>query len=278
MQNFPFKASIVILDFMKAKRVSENVKSILAQEVDFPIEVIVVDNSVNAGNAEILSELKKLPNVEVIINAENVGYVGGNNEGAKRARGEYLLIVNPDIIWREKDTLKKMIDYMDQHGEIGILGPKQINDTDGSVAMTVRAFPKLFLQIARRTWIRKLPLIKKWVAHDEMQHLDYDQVQDVDWLQSSFWVIRKELWDSLGGLNPDYFLFMSDPDLCFKVWEKGFKVVYYPKAVVYADGIRLSQGGMKAFFQKWTLRQHLKDAIKYSWNHLMRGNPRKKAS
>lgn len=274
MQNSPLKASIVILDFMKAKRVSENVKSILAQEVDFPIQVIVVDNSVNAGNAEILSELKKLPNVEVIINAENVGYVGGNNEGAKKAQGEYLLIVNPDIIWREKDTLKKMIDYMDQHGEIGILGPKQINDTDGSVAMTVRAFPKLFLQIARRTWIRKLPLIRRWVAYDEMQHLDYDQVQEVDWLQSSFWVIRKELWDSFGGLNPDYFLFMSDPDLCFKVWEKGFKVVYYPKAVVYADGIRLSQGGMKAFFQKWTLRQHLKDAIKYSWNHLTRGNPR----
>ena len=280
MQNPPVKpkVSIVILDFMKAKRVSENVKSILAQDVDFPLEVIVVDNSVNAGNAETLLQLKELPNVEVIINSENIGYVRGNNEGAKKAQGEYLLIVNPDIIWREKDTLKKMIDYIDQRGEIGILGPKQMNDSDGSVAMTVRAFPKLFLQIARRTWIRKLPLIKKWVAYDEMQHLDYDQVQDVDWLQSSFWVIRKELWDSFGGLNPDYFLFMSDPDLCFKVWEKGYKVVYYPKAVVYADGIRLSQGGMKAFFQKWTLRQHLKDAIKYSWNHLTRGNPRKKAS
>lgn len=280
MQNPPVKpkVSIVILDFMKAKRVSENVKSILAQEVDFPLEVIVVDNSVNAGNAEILSELKELPNVEVIINSENVGYVGGNNEGAKKARGEYLLIVNPDIIWREKNTLKKMIDYMQLHSDIGILGPKQINDSDGSVAMTVRAFPRLFLQVARRTWIRKLPLIKSWVAHDEMRHLDYNETQEVDWLQSSFWMIRKELWDSFGGLNSDYFLFMSDPDLCFKVWEKGYKVVYYPEATVYADGIRLSQGGMKAFFQKWTLRQHLKDAIKYSWNHLLRGNPRKKTN
>ena len=261
---------------MKAKRVSENVESILAQKTDFPLEIIVVDNSVNSVNAKILLELQKHPNVRVVINDKNVGYVSGNNGGAARALGEYLMIVNPDIIWREKDTLQTMIDYMNEHEEVGILGPKQINDTDKSVAMTVRAFPKLFLQIARRTWIRKLPLIKRWVAHDEMRHLDYEKTQEVDWLQSSFWLIRKSLWNSFGGLNPDYFLFMSDPDLCFKVWEKGYKVVYYPKAVVYADGIRLSQGGMKAFFQKWTLRQHLKDAIKYSWNHLWRGNPRRK--
>ncbi len=271
------KASIIILDFMKAKRVSENVESILKQVIDFPIQILVVDNSVNEVNSAQLLKLKHHSNVQVFINAENSGYVKGNNEGAAHAQGEYLMIVNPDIIWREKDTLQKMIDYMERHGDVGILGPKQINDTDQSVAMTVRAFPKLFLQIARRTWIRKLPLIRKWVAHDEMQHLDYDQTQDVDWLQSSFWVIRKSLWDSFGGLNPDYFLFMSDPDLCFKVWEKGYKVVYYPEAVVHADGIRLSQGGMKAFFQKWTLRQHLKDALKYSWNHLWRGNPRKKS-
>lgn len=260
---------------MKAKRVSENVESILKQKVDFPLEIIVVDNSVNPENADILSKLEKHKGVRVLINTENVGYVRGNNGGAKYAQGEYLLIVNPDIIWREKDTLQKLVDYMEKHKEIGILAPKQVNDSDGSVAMTVRAFPKLFLQIARRTWIRKLPLIRKWVAFDEMQHLDYNKTQEVDWLQSSFWVIRKELWDELGGLNPDYFLFMSDPDLCFKVWQKGFKVIYYPETIVYADGIRLSQGGMKAFFQKWTLRQHLKDAMKYSWNHWFKGSPRK---
>lgn len=259
---------------MKAKRVCENVKSILQQDVHFPLEIIVVDNSVNAQNAAELETLKQFPQVQLLVNSENVGYVRGNNGGAKRAQGEYLLIVNPDIIWREKETLQKMMDYMEMHPEVGILGPKQINDSDGSVAMTVRAFPKLFLQIARRTWLRRLPLIKNWVAHDEMQHLDYHQTQTVDWLQSSFWVIRKTLWNKLGGLNPDYFLFMSDPDLCFKVWEEGYKVVYYPKAVVYADGIRLSQGGVRAFFQKWTLRQHLKDALKYSWNHLLKGNPR----
>lgn len=268
--------SIVILDFLKSKRVCENVESILAQQVDFPVEIIVIDNSVNEDNAKRLLEMKKYPNVKVSINKENVGYIRGNNQGAKMATGHYLLIVNPDIVWREKDTLQKLIDYMEVHEEIGILAPRQINDGNNEVAMTVRAFPTFFLQIARRTFLRNLPLIRGFVAYDEMRHLDYDVTQEVDWIQSSFWVIRKSLWDSFSGLNPDYFIFMSDPDLCFKVWEKGYKVVYYPKTTVYADGIRASQGGFSAFFKKWTLRQHVKDSLKYSWNHLFKGNPRKK--
>ena len=266
--------SIVILDFLKSYRICENVKSILAQEADFPIEIIIVDNSVNEENAERLIKLSEIPNVRVVINKENVGYIQGNNQGAKLATGHYLLIVNPDIIWREKDTLKKLLTYMEAHEEIGILAPRQINEKDGEIAMTVRAFPHFFLQVSRRSFLRRFPLIKKWVAYDEMKHLDYSLTQEVDWIQSSFWVIRKSLWNSFGGLNPDYLIFMSDPDLCFKVWEKGYKVVYYPKATVYADGIRCSEGGFASFFKKWPLRQHVKDSLKYGWNHLLKKNPR----
>jgi N-acetylglucosaminyl-diphospho-decaprenol L-rhamnosyltransferase len=268
------KASIIILDYKKSKRVCENVENLQKQIAGFPFEIIIVDNSCNLENAEKLKTLQKYENVKVLINEKNVGYVQGNNQGAKMASGQYLLIVNPDIVCRDKGTLQKLIEYMDSHPDIGILGPKQINDNDGSVAMTVRAFPKFFLQIARRTWLRKLPILKKFVAYDEMQHLDYSKTQEVDWLQSSFWIVRKDLWDSFGGLDPAYYIFMSDPDMCFKSWEKGYKVIYYPQVTVYADGIRLSQGGFADYFKKWTLRQHVRDSLKYCWTHLFRGNPR----
>ncbi|MBN2087850.1 glycosyltransferase family 2 protein [Candidatus Peregrinibacteria bacterium] len=271
-----YKASIIILDYKKSKRVCENVKYLQNQNTAFPYEIIVVDNSCDISNADKLKCLDKYENVQLHINKTNVGYINGNNQGAKHAKGEYLLIVNPDIVMRDENTLQKLVDYMEANPETGILGPKQINDDDGSTAMTVRAFPKFFLQVARRTFLRKLPIIKNLVAHDEMQHLDYNKTQEVDWLQSSFWVIRKDLWDSFGGLNRDYFIFMSDPDMCFKTWKKGFKVIYYPDVKVYADGIRLSSGGFKAYFQKWTLRQHVKDSLKYVWNHLFARNPRTK--
>ena len=268
------KASIIILDFFKSRRVVKNVESIVAQKVDFEYEIIVVDNSANPLNAQKLAPLSKYPNVTIFINETNVGYVRGNNRGVKRAKGEYIFIVNPDIIWGDENNFQELIDYMDKHPEIGVLGPKEINDCDGSIAMTVRAFPTLFLQIARRTMLRKVPVISSFVAHDECRDMNYNVPQAVDWLQSSFWVTRQSLWNKIGGLDKCYLIFMSDPDYCWKCWKEGFEVVYYPKILVHADGIRASAGGIKEFFAKWILRQHLKDALKYGFAHMLRRNPR----
>lgn len=277
MNHSQVKASIVILDFLKSKRVCENVDSIQKQKTNFDFEVIIIDNSCNPQNADKLNTLRKFPNVQIQINKKNVGYIRGNNQGADLAKGEYLLIVNPDIIWSDPETLQKLVDFMEANPEIGIAGPKQINDSDNKVAMTVRAFPNLMIQVARRTFLRHLPILKKWVAYDEMQHLNYEKLQTVDWLQSSFWIIRRKLWKRLGGLDKSYFIFMSDPDLCFKCWLAGYKVVYYPEVTVHADGRRASEGGFLAFFQKWTMRQHVKDAFIYQLKHFWRGNPHKRS-
>jgi N-acetylglucosaminyl-diphospho-decaprenol L-rhamnosyltransferase len=268
------KATIIILDYMKGARVVANVKSILQQQVGFNIKIIVIDNSCNANNAAILKTLTGLPNVSVRINNENLGYIKAHNSVKDEVEGEYVMIVNPDIIWKESDTIKKMIEYMDEHKDIGIIGPKQINETDGQPAMTIRAFPRFYLQVARRTFLRNLPIISQKVSFDEMQHLNYDKIQDVDWLQSSCVVVRTELWNKAGGLSENYFLFMSDVELCWQSWKNGMRVVYYPLSIVYADGKRASAGGFSAFFKSWVLRQHVVDSLKYRTKHFFDRNPR----
>ena len=270
------KASIIILDYLKSKRVCENVRSLMAQKTTFPFEVIVVDNSANPANAEKLKPLAEFPNVKIIINEQNVGYPRGNNLGVAESHGEYILIVNPDILWGDPQNLQKMVDYMEIHPEIGVLGPKEVNDGNWSVAMTVRRFPNFFLQVARRTMYRNLPVVRGLVAKDECRDLDYSKTQPVDWLQSSFWVTRRSLWNKLGGLDNNYRIFMSDPDYCWKIWEAGYQVVYYPEAILHADGVRASAGGFGAFFQKWILRQHVKDSVKYQIKYFWKTNPRKK--
>lgn len=267
------KATIVILDYKKAPRVVENVRSILAQKKNFEVKIVVVDNSNDVKNAELLQPLASEKNVELIINKGNLGYTKANNLGAKEAEGDYIFIVNPDIIWREEDTLQKMVDYLDANPEVGILGPAQKND-DGTRPLVVRAFPHLFLQIARRTWLRKLPLIKSWVAKDECQDLDPNKTQEVDWLQSSFFAVRKDLWQSLGGFNEDYFLFMADSEMCWRAWKNGKKVVYFAETTVYADGKRCSDGGLLDFFKSKTMQWHFKDSLKYSRNHFLESKPR----
>jgi len=267
------KVSIVILDFFKAAKVVENVKSILAQKVDFEIEIIVVDNSVNEENTSILEQLEKEKNVRLIISEENSGYTRGNNMGAKYATGDFIAIVNPDIIWKEVDTLQKLVDYLQKNEDIGVLAPAQINP-DGSVAMTVRAFPSFIIQMARRTFLRHLPGFKKKVEFDEMRHLDYIRTQSVHWLQSSFIIMRKDFWDELGGFDEDYFLFMADAELCWQSWKKGKRSVFYPETKVYADGLRCSSGGFLDLFTKRIMRTHVKDSFKYTRKHFFEKPPR----
>lgn len=268
------KATIIILDYMKASRVVENVESLLRQKVDFDYKIFVIDNSCNEANTKILQDgLVKYPNIKLQINSVNLGYTKAHNQFNDSLEGDYVFVINPDILWKNDDIIAKMVDYLDSHQDVGILGPKQINE-NGEVAMTIRAFPKLYLQVARRTFFRNFPILNKKVAYDEMQHLDYTKIQDVDWLQSSFVAVRKKLWDKVGGLCEDYFLFMSDPEICLEAWKNNYRVVYFPEVVVYADGKRVSAGGFKKFFQSWVMRAHLKDSIKYRIKHLFDKNPR----
>jgi len=270
------KLTIIILDYLKAKRVAENIEFLLKQEVDFSFKIIIIDNSCNKKNAEILrKKLKNKKNLELIINSENLGYIKAHNAVDNKIEGQYLFILNPDILLKEKNVLQKMVNYMDKNEDIGLIGPKQIND-NGKIAMTVRSWPKFYLQVARRTFLRNFSIIKRRVEYDEMNHLDYDKIQDVDWLQSSSIMIRKNLWDKIGGLDEGYFLFMSDPEICYQVWKKGFRVVYYPKVEVFADGKRISSGGFLTFFKSWVLRQHVKDSLKYCFRHFLKNNSRKK--
>jgi hypothetical protein len=68
---------------------------------------------------------------------------------------------------------------------------------------------------------------------------------------------------------------MSDVELCVESWKNKLRVVYYPEAQVYADGKRLSAGGFLTFFKSWTLRQHVRDALKYRMKYFLMANPRK---
>lgn len=269
------KVTTTILNYKKAARALESVISLLSQETVFDNKIVVVDNSCDKREEDILrSGSKEAKNVEIKINKQNLGYARGNNK-ATELEGDYVLTINSDILLKEQNTLQKMVAYMDVNPDIAVLGPKQIND-DGSIAMSVRAFPKLHLQIARRTFLRRLPFIKKQVLYDEMKHLNYDKIQDVDWLQSSCFMVRRSFWEKVGGFNENYFLFMADIELCLKAWENGYRVVYYPEARVYADGIRLSAGGFLKFFQSWVMRCHVVDALKYHLKHFWKNNPRNK--
>lgn len=262
--NVPKKASAIILNTSKPLQVVKNVQSLLQQKTSFSLEIIVVDNSGKQENKNILTKLKQYTNVRIFFPKKN-GYSYGNNVGAQHASGDILFIINPDIFLTQQNTLQQMAEYLFQSSEVALLGPKQKNP-NGSLEKTARRFPTLFAQLFRR-----IPFLKNThLVHEyEFQDIHAEVIQDVDWIQSSFWAVRRDFWEEVGGFDERYFVFMADVEMCRQAHKKGKKVIFYPLVQVEADGIRCSQGNIFQLFSKKILRIHAKDALQYHWNRLI---------
>jgi N-acetylglucosaminyl-diphospho-decaprenol L-rhamnosyltransferase len=267
---------VVIVNYRKASRLVENVRSLLATHPTLSMDIIVVDNSESDEEWRTLQLLGSITAVKLIRATRNLGYTAGCNVGAKMGNAPHILLLNPDILWTKGAALIPMLDYMERHMKTGIVGPRQIND-DESTERTARRFPNLAALVLRRLPLRHLPGISWIVARYEATDFNYDQDGQADWLQSSCILLRRSLWDACGGLDDRYVLFMSDCEICYRAWELGLSVTYLSNARVQADGRRISAGGFITFFRSWILRRHLLDALRYQIRHLWKRNPRTSA-
>lgn len=240
------------------------IEALQRSETNFPFEIIVVDNDSHDESLEYLEQMHKKGEITLVHAGANLGYGRGNNLGAQYAKGKYLLILNPDVSV-EKDTLQKMADYMDRHKEIGILGP-QLYFFNGQIQDSCRRFMRPMDLVIKRTPLQRFKFLKKRVDEYVMANYDHQGTQEVDLVTGACFMTPKAVFEKVGAFDDRYFLFMEDADLCRKVWEAGFKVVYFPEARALHYHKRLSGGG-NLF---WLLRQrvfwiHLHSAAKYFW-------------
>jgi hypothetical protein len=174
----------------------------------------------------------------------------------------YVLLTNPDIIWDDREAVRKLIEIADAEPDIGVLAPLQVEDS-GRYEEIVRNFPTLMHQILRRTrkGADEKHLLAPLLARDGIQ------VIDADWLQSSAVLVRRSLWDAIGGLNESYFLFMSDIELCLQAWRFGYRVSVTSAVQVRSDGVRASNVGPAKILQSRALRTHLRDSLRFYLRH-----------
>lgn len=253
--------SIIILNY-KSKGFALNcVKSIL--EADFgglKYEIIVVDNNSQDAIGEILAW--QYPEVKFIQNKKNSGMGAGNNTGLREARGDYIVVMNPDTL-AFKDTFAKLFDYMEANKEAGVVGPQQLNP-DKTIQDSCYRWHKLFTPIYRRTPLEKLKFAQKDLGRFLMRDFDHKSEREVDWLLGSFLFIRRKALDEVGLFDERFFLYFEDTDLCWRFWQRGWKVIYYPKAQIIHNHSRASaQAPWYKFFWNRAAREHVVSWIKY---------------
>ncbi len=228
-------------------------------------EIIVVDSEVKEKTEELIKE--KYPEVKFIPFKKNVGYAKIVNAGLKKARGDYILILNADVIVLEK-SVAKMLKYIKDHAEVGIVGP-QLLDFTGNVQVSCFSFPSLGAILARRTFWSRTKKGKKLLDKFTMKDSNIRIPRKVNWLQGSAMIIRKKAMEKIGLWDERFFAYFEDTDFCHRFWQKGYSVIYLPTAKMVHYYHRNSKNRgifLDIFFNKYT-RIHIISALKYFWKY-----------
>lgn len=252
--------SIIIVNYNVKEFVLNLLESILKAKNSLSLEIFVVDNNSSDGSVEAIAE--KFPNVKLIQNKKNVGFGSANNQALKIATGKYLLMINPDTIVKE-DTLVKMIKFFEENENCGIAGCKVLN-VDGSLQLACRrSFPGPWTSFTKVMGLSSLFPKSKIFAKYNLTYLDENKTYEVDAVSGAFMMMRKSVYDKIGGFDEQFFMYGEDLDLCYRTQKAGYKVFYFHETeIIHYKGEstkRSSVDETKLFYDAMHLfvRKHL---------------------
>ncbi len=208
----PVDISVIILNWNTRVLLEQSLRSLQRPQPDITLEVIVVDNASGDGSREMVAE--KFPDVILHVNPYNMGFGEGNNNGAKLAKGRYLLFLNSDTVV-EEGTLTRVVEFGDANPTVGIMGPKLLNE-DGSLQYSCRRYPNLLTGFFRNTPLGRLLPTNRFASDYLMKEYDHEMPRDVDWVSGAALVLRRELYDQIGAFDEAFFMYCEDVDLCWR--------------------------------------------------------------
>jgi N-acetylglucosaminyl-diphospho-decaprenol L-rhamnosyltransferase len=242
--------------FLSIVIVTRNTKDLLKQllasiKIDEPLapficEVVVVDNGSGDGSDEMVRQ--DFPNVSLVKNEKNRGFAAAANRGFTLTTAPYVCFLNSDTIVI-KGELSKIINYMEEHGDAGICGP-QLVYPDMSEQRSFAPVPSLFFEVVPKSLLERL-LPRRYSAKGPSGPVSGElrtpkSPRPVESLIGAAIVVRRDLMEVLQGFDESFFFFLEETDLCVRVREKGYKVVFFPEAkVIHLQGKTVRKNWVK---------------------------------
>jgi hypothetical protein len=264
--------SIIIVNYKNKEKLRSCLDSIINTDLsDLSYEIIVIDNNSGDDLNDLVLLMKGKVDLKLINSQKNIGMGGGNNLGINVASGEYILILNPDTIIKERAILI-LLSYLKNNRDVALVGPKLLYP-NGELQFSCSHFPKLYTPILRRTFLGRF--FKTSDVLFMMKDFNHQTIKEVDWLMGSCLMFKKELILQNGSIfrprfDERYFMYFEDIDLCRQIWANGYKVVYNPEAILIHDHNRQSARHpwyLAIFFDRLTWH-HIGSWLKYflKWN------------
>jgi GT2 family glycosyltransferase len=224
--------SACIVNWNTRAQVLRCIEALLTCEVSDRLEVIVVDNASGDGSAQAVRDAYG-ERVVLVANADNRLYAAANNQAFALARGAYVLILNPDAYVRPQ-ALSALIDTLVAHPEAAACAPRLILP-DGSVQRSCRRFPGPWAMWCEVTLLRRLFPRTRLFGGYFYGESDLSELREVDQPMTSCVLIRAEDLRALEGFDERFPMFFNDVDLCYRLAERGRKVLYVPEAACTHD-------------------------------------------
>jgi GT2 family glycosyltransferase len=249
--------SIIIVSWNVRDILRANLNAIYNNNGDLDLEVFVVDNNSSDGSADMVRQA--FPQARLISNNENLGFAKANNQAIREAKGNYVLLLNPDMRVKE-DTLSNMVRWMQENPQASVAGCHLVEEK-GETIRHVRRFPQLSDQLAI---VLKLPHLFPRVLKDYIREdYDYSCASKIDSIRGGFFMIRQETIEKVGLLDERYFVWFEEVDYCKRVYKNLGEVWYTPVAecvdyvgksfeqVPKIKTQKYFRGSMLKYFKKW---------------------------
>jgi N-acetylglucosaminyl-diphospho-decaprenol L-rhamnosyltransferase len=267
------KVTFVTVCYRTPELIRSLLRGVEAARFAFPFEYILVNNAPGDGTRAMVEE--HFPWVTYVDAPGNVGFGAGNNIAFRQAKGEYVMLVNPDLTVFPGE-MEKLVAYADAHPEVGFVGPKLLNP-NRSLQRTFTRLPGLMIPVYRRTPLGKSSFGKRAIAHFLMMEEDGSRELDVDVLFGAAILMRRRALDEIGHFDERFFMYFEDTDLCRRAWETGHKVRYAPVAefVHYHQRESAVNKPWQAITNR-VAREHIKSAVRYFMKYRGKPGPRQK--
>lgn len=194
--------------------------------------IIVVDNASADGSAAMVHA--EFPTVQLIANSENRGFAAACNQAIRASAEELILVLNPDTRV-ESAALTTLLDLMQREPQIGACGPRLVNP-DGTLQPSCRRFPTLARLIVDELGLSKLFPRSRFFGDYRMTWWPHDQCREVDQLAGAALLLRRAALDDVGLFDERFFMYYEEVDLCLRLRQRGWKVVFVPEAIVPHHG------------------------------------------
>lgn len=246
--------SIIIVSFNTRQLLKDCLISIFDQTLSLTFEVLVVDNASTDGSVEMLK--KEFPKVKLISNSQNLGFAKANNLALRQAQGELLLLLNSDTLVLD-NAITKMVKFMKESPNVGIVGPKLLNP-DKSPQPSTGKFLNLWASFLWLIGAERLGLTRSSPG----------EIKETDWISGACLMVRHEVLNKVGFLDENFFMYLEEMELCYRVKNVGFKIYFYPSSQVL-HLVRGSGDRKKAIWEIYKSLSYFYQKHKPKWQQVV---------